>query len=115
MAVKGAQEEHDERKRRNDNLALCHFQNHTVKLGTKGYNWLIIALELVEGQEQGGKGIGDGVGATEGIECGEHLKTATVVGTTPVLEEETKGPILDSQTELTLPVVTSFEVGGGHD
>ena len=111
--MKGTQEEHAKKKWRNDNLAPHHFQNQTIKLGTKGHNWLIIALELVEDQEQGGIGIGNIVGAKDGIECGKHLKTATIVGVTLVLEEETEGPVLDRQTELTLPEATSFKVGGG--
>jgi hypothetical protein len=117
MAVEGAQEEHDKKKRRNDNLAPCHFQNQTVELGSKSHNWLVIALELVEDQEQeqGGKGVGNKVGATEGIQCGKHLETATIVDVALVLEEEMEGPILDSQTELTIPDATSLKVRGGCD
>jgi hypothetical protein len=43
-----------------------------------------------------------------------YFKT-TAVDVTLVLEEETEGPILDSQTDLTLPEATNLEVGGSHD
>ncbi len=46
-AVKGAQE-HDKKKRRNDNLAWHHFKNEAVEPGPKSHNWLVITLELVE-------------------------------------------------------------------
>ncbi len=52
-SCEGTQEEHDEKKRRNDNLAPHHFQNQTVESGRKDHNWLLIALELIEDQEQG--------------------------------------------------------------
>jgi hypothetical protein len=89
MAVEGAQEEHDNKKRRNDNLAPHHFQHHTIKPGSKSHNRLAIALELVEDQEQGGKGIGDRVRATEGVQCGKHLETATIIDVALVLKERT--------------------------
>jgi hypothetical protein len=51
VAVKGKQEEHYKKKRRNDNLALHHLQKEAVKPGPKSHNGLIITLELVEDQE----------------------------------------------------------------
>ncbi len=47
--------------------------------------------------------------------CSDRLETTTVVDGALVLQEETEGPILDGQAELTLPEATSFEVGGGCD
>ncbi len=55
MAVKGTQEKQDKMKRKTDGLASHHLQNEAVKLGQKCHNGLIITLELVEDQEQGGK------------------------------------------------------------
>jgi hypothetical protein len=72
-------------------------------------------LELIEDQEKGGKSVGNRVGATVGIQRGEHFKTFAIVNVALVLKEETEGPILDSKTKLAFTEVASFEVGHGHD
>ncbi len=42
-------------------------KNEAIKPGPKSHNPHVITLELIEDQEQGGKGIGNRVGATVGI------------------------------------------------
>ncbi len=73
MDVKGVQEKHDEKKTRNDDLA------EAVKQRQKSNNRLVISFEIVEDCEQGGKGIGNRVRATVGIQRSKHFKTVTIV------------------------------------
>ncbi len=85
-----------------------------IKLGPKCHNRLLINLEFVEDQEQGGEGIGDRVRVTVGIQHSKHIKTVAIVNVPLDLKEESKGPNLYSKMELAFPDMASLEVGHGH-
>jgi hypothetical protein len=104
--MQSMKKEHHEKDWGNHNFAEHHVHDYIVKTRTKLHDGLRIALDIIEEGRKGRKSVCHGIRMTVLVECCKHLKPLAIIQCPLVVEQETKGTILDGRGDQALPEST---------
>jgi len=115
MRVQSANEDHDEQEGGYDDLAPRYIHNHPLKTRTEFHDRLGVALDIIKKGHESCECISDRVRTAVAIEHVNHLKAFAMKTRTSDFKKKVEPPILESNSKLTLPIMTGLSVGRVSD